>query len=83
MTEEKQFPQGIIFKTPRENAPEFIKGHLSFKTEEFIQYLQEKNNNGWVNIDIKKSKAGKLYLDLNDWKPEQKKDDTNVEQVPF
>ena len=71
MSEEKKeaiWPAGIIFKKPREGAPDYIKGQLSFKVDEACAFLQEHVNNGWVNIDIKKSKEGKMYLQLNTWK---------------
>jgi hypothetical protein len=66
------FPNGIIFKKPKEGAPEWIRGGLSFKVAEACEFLKKYENNGWVNIDIKKSKEGKTYLQLNDWKPERK-----------
>ena len=73
MSEEKKdvkWPQGIIFKKPNEKAPEWVKGHLSFKVDEAVPWLQANENNGWVNLDIKKSKEGKLYIQLNEWKKE-------------
>jgi len=67
------FPNGIIFKRPKEGAPEWIKGSLSIKVDEAIEFLKAHANNGWVNLDLKKSKEkGTLYLQLNDWKPEPK-----------
>ena len=75
---EKQFPQGIFYKPPMPNAPDFVKGSLSIKVDELIPYLQEKSNNGWVNLDMKQSKAGKIYLELNTWKPEAKEEDIKI-----
>jgi len=71
MEEKKEviFPDGIIFKRPREGAPDFVKGSLSFKVEEAVAFLQKHVDNGWVNCDLKLSKGSKLYLQLNDWKP--------------
>lgn len=69
------FADGMIFKKPREGAPDFVKGSLSFKVEEAIAFLTKHNNNGWVNVDLKKSQKGTLYLQLNDWKPEKKEED--------
>ena len=69
---EKKFVDGLFFNKPRENAPSFIKGSVSFKVENFIKYLQENvNEKGYVNIDLKESREGKYYADLNDWKPEE------------
>lgn len=88
---EKIFPRGIIFKKPKEGVPEWIKGHLSFKVDEACIFLQENAQNGWVNIDIKKSKEkGTLYLELNTYKPTVEKRDSVevtandfVEGIPF
>jgi hypothetical protein len=66
---EPTFADGFIFKRPREGAPEFVKGALSIKVDEAIAFLQKHNNAGWVNLDLKNSQGGKLYLQLNDWKP--------------
>jgi len=63
------FADGFIFKRPREGAPDFVKGALSIKVGEAIAFLQKHNNAGWVNLDLKNSQGGKLYLQLNDWKP--------------
>lgn len=72
MSEEKReviFADGFIFKKPREGAPDFVKGDISIKVGEFIEFLNKHNNNGWVNLNLKKSQGGKLYVDLNTWKP--------------
>jgi hypothetical protein len=72
MSEEKReviFADGFIFKKPKEGAPDFVKGDISIKVGEFIEFLNKHNNNGWVNLNLKKSTAGKLYVDLNTWKP--------------
>jgi len=60
----------LIYKAPREGSPDFIKGSLSIKVDELTAFLQEHQNNGWVNLDFKQSQKGKLYFQLNDWKPE-------------
>ena len=78
MENEKEFPKGIIFKKPRDGAPDFVKGSLSFKVDEFVEYLQKNIKNGWVNLDLKLSQGGKLYLDLNAGKKEEKTDTTVV-----
>jgi hypothetical protein len=44
MADNKEFPNGIIAKR-QDNAPEFVLCNLSFKVEEFINYLQENSNN--------------------------------------
>ena len=63
------FADGVFFKGPREGAPDFVKGSVSIKTAEAIPFLQANEDNGWVNLDLKQSKGGKLYFQLNTWKP--------------
>ncbi len=64
----KTFPKGIFFQKPREGAPDFVRGNLSFKVDEAIAFLNEhKNAQGYVNIDMLKSEKG-IYLALNEWK---------------
>ena len=60
---------GMIIKAPHANAPDFVRGSISIKVSEFKEYLDKNSNDGWVNLDMKKSKEGKLYVSLNDWKP--------------
>lgn len=73
---DKIFGEGIIFKRPRDGAPSFVKGNISVKVEEFIKFLNTHTKNGWVNLDLKESQGGKLYLELNTWSKEEKKLET-------
>jgi hypothetical protein len=88
MSEEKIFTDGLIFKLPHENAPTYVKGKLSIKTGEFKKFLDKHNKDGWVNIDLKVSTAGKAYAELDTWQPkadtektDTKKDD--IDEIPF
>lgn len=68
MENTKEFPKGIIIKSPHEKAPEFVVGNLSIKRMEALEWIDSKEGD-WINIDIKKSQEGKLYLEVNNWKP--------------
>lgn len=73
---EKIFADGFRFEKPREGSPEFVKGKLSIKVPEAIAFLnQHQSNAGWVNLDLKKSAKGSLYLELNTWTPSKQKED--------
>lgn len=72
---ETVFVDGMIVKKPHENAPDFVKAGVSFKVSEMIKFLQDNDKDGWVNAQLKESKAGKLYMELDTWKPEKKEDD--------
>ena len=57
---ENTFVNGL-FVSRRENAPDFVISSLSFN-DKFIDYLKSNfNAKGYTNIDILKSKEGKLY----------------------
>lgn len=79
MENEKKFADGFIFKR-NEKAPDFVIGNLSIKTAEAIQFLQQNDKKGWVNLSIKTSKAGKHYIELDTYEP--KKEEV-VENLPF
>lgn len=64
-----EFVNGMIFKLPREGAPDFVKGSISVKRAELIEFLNSKSDE-WINIDLKVSKSGKAFAAVNNWKPE-------------
>lgn len=66
-----EFPQGMMWKEPRQGAPEYVRGSVSIKREELIEWLSNRDGE-WVNLDLKESKGGKVYFSVNDWKPEQR-----------
>lgn len=70
---DKVFVNGMVFKEPHQNAPDFVKGTLSIKAAEFVQWMRENIEKGeeWLNIDLKVSKNGKAYAELSTWKPNQ------------
>ena len=90
MSNETIFADGFIFKR-KENAPDFVVGSQSIKVEEAIAFLQANQKNGWVNLDIKQSKGGKYYCQLDTWQPKPKSEKKDVmeiinekdEEVPF
>lgn len=63
------FIKGIIFKAPHENAPDFVKGKMSIKKSELIEFLQaDRSGSDWLNYDLKVSKDGKWYFQLDTYK---------------
>ncbi len=73
--DEKIFAQGIYFNKPRDGAPDFVKGRIDIKSDDAIAFLTEHTNEkGYVNLDLKESRAGKLYLELNTFKPKVPQD---------
>jgi hypothetical protein len=69
MSDDITFTDGMICKSPSAQAPDFIKVNLSFKVEEFIEFLQKNSKAGWVNVQVKESRAGKWYGAVDTWEP--------------
>lgn len=68
---ERVFANGAYFKE-KPQAPEWVIGGLSIKVDDFISCLKEnQNEEGYVNFDIKKSKDGKTYIEVDTWRPEK------------
>ncbi len=70
MSEEKEFIKGLFVDAPRQGAPDFVKMSISIKRKDLGNWLREKSDE-YINIDVKESKAGKLYAEVNNWKPEK------------
>lgn len=84
---DKIFAQGFRFNRPHEKAPDFIKGSISIKADEAIEFIKKhQNEKGWLNIDLKKSQSGTLYLELNTFQKGQKEEkvaEINSEDIPL
>ena len=78
---EKVFVNGFIFKLPSEKAPSFVKGSISIKIADFTQWVKEHKDGEWLNIDLKESKNGTGYAELNTYKKEQKSE--GIDPLPF
>lgn len=67
----KVYPKGFYIGEPKETAPDFVKGRISVKVEEFTAFLNEHANDaGYVNLDLLEGQKG-LYSTLNTWKPKE------------
>jgi hypothetical protein len=62
---------GMIIKPPRQGAPDFVKGSISFNVEKVIESLRANAKNGWVNMNLKTSREGKMYAEIDTWEPGQ------------
>ena len=79
------FIDGMLVKKAPEGAPDFVKCKVSFKVEEMVAFLNEHNSDGWVNAEIKSSKKGTLYAQLNTWKKKADEQHPPVsdDDIPF
>lgn len=73
MSNDTEFVNGLIVKAPHENAPEYVKGKLSIKNAELIEFLKARLDRGeeWTNVELKVSQGGKWYPAVDNWKPNQ------------
>jgi hypothetical protein len=71
MSDEKNFLNGLIVKDRRENAPDFVVLNFSIKREEFNKTMDAIGGE-WINGQVKRSRGGKLYAELDTWKPADK-----------
>lgn len=79
---EKLFADGLF---AYETEKEWLPVRLSVRVEEFAQTLIKHKelaaeNEGRLNIDIKRSSKGKLFAEINTWKKE--KEVTRAEHSP-
>lgn len=81
MANDIEFIPGLVLKSPREGAPDFVKLRGSIKRDELIAYLAA-NTDEWINFDVKESKGGKLYAARDNWKPNQTGDRSQRKDKP-
>lgn len=82
---DKVFTEGMIFKLPSEKAPDYVKGSISIKVDEFIAFAEKNKKNGWLNVNLKVGKSGKAYAELDTWEPKktETKEEINTDSIPF
>lgn len=73
MEQDKVFPDGMNWFKPREGAPDFVKGAVSIEPNRFYAWMKANkhhmNAKGYFILDLKKGRDGKLYFQLNTYKP--------------
>lgn len=65
---DKEFPNGLILKAPRDGAPDYVIGSLSIRKAEFLDWLKGREGD-WVNLNLKRGQSGKWYAEVDTWKP--------------
>ena len=76
-----QFIEGLHFKAPHPNAPDFVKARGGMRREDLIEWLQQQQGE-WVNFDVKESKGGKWYAAVNDYKRDDRAPSKPVNTAP-
>lgn len=97
---ENKFIKGLFVNNPSDKAPDFVVAKMSISADTFIPFLKDNvDGKGYMRFDILKSKEGKLYAKLDDFKKtevvngtlddidkmfdESKQDEIDVKDIPF
>jgi hypothetical protein len=89
---EKEFPRGLFVSPPRPGAPDFVKGRISIRIEDFLEFLSMKDSQEWLRIDIKESRKTdeqgnpKWYSQVDNWvKPSERigEQEESGDALPF
>ena len=68
MSNEKIFVGNVQVK---EVSPTFKFLKIGLNLDNLNLLGQHMNENGWVNLNLKKNKEGKYYLEVDTWRPSQ------------
>ena len=82
---DKVFIDGMMVRKAPDGAPDFILCKGVFKVAEMVAFLNANATDGWVNFEIKEARSGKLYAELDTWKPTKQDEppQSNDEDIPF
>lgn len=80
MENKNTFVDGLIVSKPKEGTPDFVKLRFGAKVDSLVAFLQKhKNEKGWVNFSLLKSKEkGNLYLSLDTYVKKEKPVDKDL-----
>ena len=69
---DNKFISGLFFKDPHENAPDFVMVKGSIKIADMRAWLDQQDGE-WVNFDLKRSREGKPYAQIDTWVPDKER----------
>lgn len=85
MAEEKVFPKGLMIFPKKENQPEFVIGSMVVDVDNIAndnsQYLTDYQGKRQLRVQILKSREGKVYMQVDTWKPNTASDTRSAEQL--
>ncbi len=75
---EKKYVDGFRFFERKENQPDFVLGAIVLTPEDLMKYVQENfdslteyNGKKQIKFQVKKSKEGKVYVELDTYQKEK------------
>ena len=66
---EKKFPDGFWFNKPQATAPDYVIGGIKVDIDLFTKYMKENRDGDYMRFNVKKSKTGNIYIEVDTWKP--------------
>ena len=82
---DKIFPEGIRVFSPRNGAPDFVKGSIVITPNQLITWLKANKDvltdykgEKQLNLDLLSSKEGKLFVSVNTYKPTEGKKEAGL-----
>lgn len=64
------FLNGLWVDKPHEKAPSFVIAKISVNVEKMLDSLKATNEK-YINLQLKESKEGTFYAEIDEWKPEK------------
>ena len=79
---DKVFIEGMSLKEVHIEKVPWVKARIGIKLDKFVDFAkQHVDERGWMNITLAESKAGELYMALDQWKPNQPREEVREEVV--
>lgn len=90
MSEVKKYAEGFRFFEKKDNQPDFVLGAIVINPDQLRQWAinnpdltSEYKGETQVKFQVKKSKAGKVFIELDTWKPQEKSVTESNDSLPF
>ena len=82
---ETKFADGVIAKEGKFNEQGKPHVRLSIKVDEFAKFVKENVKDGWLNVEVKTGKSGKVYVALDTFVPKKQENTAQAEtdNLPF
>ena len=76
--------EGFWVEKPHPKSSDFVIAKVSLNVEKLAKAINERGDK-FINLQIKESKEGKFYAEIDEWKPESKENwyDNNKKDEDF
>ena len=81
MSKDKIFADGFR-ASRRDRAPDFVVCSLGINVEQARQTFKDHVKDGWLNLQVMRSRSGSLYVEVDTWEPGQRSAPAD-DEAPF